>query len=179
LNGWILIQQKLLTDTTNISFNRKWTYYRNGFGSFGGNYWLGNEIVYQLTNRANYKLRIEVRSTSNGAWTSAEYSSFYIDNEAANYKIHLSGYTGDGGDSMEYTGNAGYYNHNNMLFTTADRDNDWMGGSNCAVTHHGGWWYDACIWTLLNTDDSTQFYWQSLGDPAWFLNAARMMIKPV
>ena len=44
-----------------VNFNRSWAEYRNGFGDIGrGEFWLGNEKIYRLTNRAVYTLRIEV-----------------------------------------------------------------------------------------------------------------------
>lgn len=39
------------------------------------------------------------------------------------------------GDALSY--------HNGWKFTTFDRDND-IALSNCALTHHGGWWYKNC-----------------------------------
>ena len=43
---------------------------------------------------------------------------------------------------LPYTGDA-FTNHDDMMFTTVDRDNDSSGG-NCAVTNDGGWWYKHC-----------------------------------
>jgi len=94
VNNWILIQQKQ-NNSKVYSFTRQWVDYRNGFGSYTENYWLGNEQVHQLMSYGSYKLRIEMQSTSNRAWTWAEYTSFYLDSESANYSIHLSGFSGD------------------------------------------------------------------------------------
>lgn len=39
--------------------------------------------------------------------------------------------------------------HNNLQFSTADRDHDtWRG--NCAELRGGGWWYGACLNADLN-----------------------------
>ena len=46
----------------------------------------------------------------------AQYSNFYVGNEASKYKLHISGFTGDATDEMKY--------HNGMMFSTKDRDND-------------------------------------------------------
>ena len=41
--------------------------------------------------------------------------------------------------------------HNGMMFTTRDRDNDMIGGINCASDRHrGGWWYNSCAYISLN-----------------------------
>nr|KAI8760925.1 hypothetical protein BgiMline_008078 [Biomphalaria glabrata] len=44
---WIIIQSRLHRDT---SFNRNWTEYKNGFGTTCTDYWLGNEMIHQITS---------------------------------------------------------------------------------------------------------------------------------
>ena len=55
-------------------------YYRDGFGVYNGDFWMGLERIYQLTSYGNYRLRIEVQAT--GWWVSDEYDSVYLDSEA-------------------------------------------------------------------------------------------------
>ncbi len=50
-------------------------------------------------------------------------------------------HTGDAGDSLSY--------HNEVMFSTNDRDNDkWLG--NCAQWCAGAWWYNGCLQSNLN-----------------------------
>ncbi|GFR72522.1 tenascin [Elysia marginata] len=67
--------------------------------------------------------------------------------ELVRYRLRLGSYSGTVGELNEY---AGMTYHNNMAFSTYDRDNDaWRAGS-CAVTWHGGWWYRDCHSANLN-----------------------------
>jgi len=172
VNGWIVIQQRVDSDE---DFNQNWVTYRNGFGTFGVNYWMGNEKVFQLTSHGSYKLRMEMRSNLVG-WVSAEYSYMYLDNEANKYRLHIGGFTGDClGDSMDHIG----YFHNGMKFTTYDSDNDMATTGNCAVNRLGAWWYNSCEWANFNGYYYGQFFWWDIPDPGQYLNVTRMMIKLV
>jgi ficolin len=48
------------------------------------------------------------------------------------YKLQVSGYSGDAGDSMS--------GHSGFDFTTNDQDND-VYSANCAISFKGAWWY--------------------------------------
>ena len=78
----------------------------------------------------------------NGVKGYAKYGRFRIGNEQALYRLKVSSYSGTAGDSLAY--------HNNMAFSTKDRDNDRHGTDNCAVTYTGAWWYDSCCYSNLN-----------------------------
>jgi hypothetical protein len=61
INSWIIVHNKLLGGKTRFD-DKSWLQYRNGFGdlSLDINYWIGNEIIHQLTSAAPYMLRVEV-----------------------------------------------------------------------------------------------------------------------
>jgi len=77
----------------------------------------------------------------NGAKVYAKYGRFNISDEKAQYRLEVGSYSGTAGDSLG--------GHNNMAFSTKDRDNDrWS--NNCAVSHRGAWWYGSCHSSNLN-----------------------------
>ena len=146
----VLIQQNV---NGSDFFNRSWAEFKVGFNDTRGNYWLGNDLLSQLTQNDSYKLRFDLQ-LRNGTWLYAEYSSFAVFSEAYNYKLLVSGYSGNAGDALSW--------HNNMMFTTYDRDND-LWSSNCALVNGGGFWYNECSWCAVNVvrGRGDDFKWHS------------------
>ena len=141
--GWTIIQRR--KDGT-VSFERKWDDYKAGFGNIHGEFWLGNDNIYRLTKAEvapkNSSLLINMKYPNKEKPVFALYSKFRIDDEAAKYRLHLSGYSGNATDKLQY--------HNGMKFSTKDQDNDKAGG-HCSVTWgDGGWWYNNCYESNLN-----------------------------
>ena len=77
----------------------------------------------------------------NGIKAYAKYGKFKVGNEQEKFRLEKSSFSGTAGDSLDY--------HNNMAFTTKDRDNDKFSGK-CAVRWTGAWWYNNCLSANLN-----------------------------
>ena len=156
----LLIQQNV--DGSIPFFNRSWEEFKVGFNDSRGNYWLGNELLHQLTVTNRYKLRFDLQSRAYRSWYYAEYSTFLMLSEQTNYTLHFSG----------HSGNARYGAirfQNGMKFTTYDRDNDpWTRVSynnNCAVRNGGGFWYNSfCGFCRVNgvRGVGDDFHWSGL-----------------
>jgi len=149
----LLIHQNL--DGSNF-FNRSWAEFKIGFNDSRGNYWLGNDLLHQLTKEAHYKLRCLVQARSNGTVYVANYGTFLVGSESNNYTLRVADYSGNAGDSMNY--------HNGMMFSTYDRDNDPYATRNCAEVCSGGFWYNKCYRAGLTVPKSYRddFSWYDL-----------------
>ncbi|XP_052681262.1 ficolin-1-like [Crassostrea angulata] len=168
---WMLIQRRI---DGSENFWRNWMEYENGFGSHDSEFWLGNQNIHELTNDGYTYLRIEMVD-QDCVWKYAEYSTFYVESDSFKYRLNVTGYSGDAGDSM--------WKHDGMYFTTYDNDNDnWGGGGNCATTYHGAWWYNACHWANLNGEyGNTKFgegvNWNSWNGVFYSMKEVRMMVR--
>jgi len=166
----VLIQQNV--NGSNF-FNRSWAEFKVGFNDTRGNYWLGNDLLSQVTHNGGYKLRFDLQ-LRNGTWLCAEYSSFAVFSEEYNYKLLVSGYSGNAGDAFSY--------HNNTIFSTYDRDNDpWTNSAynnNCAVLNGGGFWYKACSRCSINVvrGRGNNFRWSPPQTGNLLLQSTRMWV---
>jgi len=136
--------------------NRSWAQYKVGFGDPSGNYWLGNDLLSQLTANNRYKLRFDKQQNGTGNWYYAEYSTFRVLFEAYNYTLQVDGFSGNAGRDA-------FGNHNGQKFTTIDRDNDLWSSSNCAAKY-GGFWWRACGGCRVNgaRSGTGRFHWWGL-----------------
>jgi len=139
--GWTVFQRRLNGRT---NFYRDWISYKEGFGNPQREFWLGNDNIYLLTWQAEWpegsELRVDLKDWSHKNHY-AKYQKFSIDKEEQKYKLLVTGYSGDVGDSLG--------GHNGKMFSTYDADSD-TSGSNCASTYRGAWWYSSCHSSNLN-----------------------------
>jgi len=153
------------------SMNRPWAEYKVGFGERSGNYWLGNDLLSQLTANNHYKLRFDLQQRYTRNWYYAEYSTFIVLSEADNYTLQVRGYSGNAGtDALDYY-------HNGQQFSTFDRDNDLWSYGNCAAHYGGAFWWGSCGACRVNGAGSTdRFYWWNLPG-GHYLQLSRMWLQ--
>lgn len=173
--GWTVIQRR---QDGSVNFFRNWETYKQGFGNIDGEYWIGLENLYWLTNQGTYKLLVTMEDWS-GRKVFAEYASFRVDPESEFYKLRVGRYHGNAGDSLTW--------HNGKQFTTLDRDHDLYTG-NCAHYQKGGWWYNSCAHSNLNgvwyrgghyrSRYQDGVYWAEFRGGAYSLKRVIMMIRP-
>lgn len=185
LGGWLLVQQR---ESGELSFNRSWAEYRDGFGSVNslgkGEFWLGNQNLHLLTNQGDTMLKIELEDWD-GVVATAEYIA-RIGSEEEGYILHASQYVGDAGDAlvMGKSAQRADLSSNGMRFSTFDRDQD-RSETNCADMYGGGWWYNNCQAANLNgvyyqggsNSVLNGVLWPTFKGSGYSLKAARMFIR--
>lgn len=145
--AWTLIQKR---SNGEVDFYRGWNDYKNGFGTVGGEFWLGNEKIYYLSVQATYELQINMwdwedvtrgTSTQTGNYYQGGSSFFFVEDEKNHYKLRVPedfyAYQGQG------VGSSGLRLHIGP-FTTFDRKSATL-MENCAVKFHCGWWFRTCV----------------------------------
>ncbi|XP_046693646.1 microfibril-associated glycoprotein 4-like [Silurus meridionalis] len=128
---WTVIQRRI---DGNVSFYRPWKDYKNGFGDASGEYWLGLENMFLMTNTEKYQLRVDMEDFERGT-AYALYTTFFIRSESNSYTLNIGDYkNGGAGDSLFYV--------NGRPFSTFDKDPTGY----CADTNGGGFWYNYYYW---------------------------------
>lgn len=175
--GWTVILRRRNTTFGLVSFNRTWDEYRMGFGDPAeGEWWFGLGALHALTYRQPFEVDLLLHDIQKGTYH-AQYSTFRVEDEAHNFRLLLSGFTGN------LTHDALTAKHHGSPFTTPDRDNDAWPEGNCGQSNAGGWWFDACHFTTLtapfptSTDrDAKTIRW--LEDEWLVLDDVIMKIRP-
>ena len=139
--GWTVILRRV-NNSLEPSFNRNWIEYRNGFGKFNENFWLGLQKIKDITDykSATYELYVGLHSfhpTDTVAFSL--YDSFNLGDETSKYTLSIGNLnvTSTAGDAL--------VNHNGQKFSTPDDDNDSNPNNNCALDLCAGWWYNSCL----------------------------------
>ena len=140
------------------------------------------ERDYSLIRFQTYRLRMEMQHRDSKLWYSAEYWSFKIGDELNDkYRLNVSGYSGDAGDTLQtegdwYNQGVGYKLYDGMMFSTYDQDND-RSDDSCASPRGGGWWFNRCEQCCL-TCHWKKHRWDFLPGDRKRIAVSRMMIKP-
>jgi len=161
----------LIQQNDGSGLNRSWAEFKVGFGDPSGSYWLGNELIHELTANNRYKLKFNLQSRGNRNWYYAEYSTFIVHPESTNYRLEVAGYSGNADWDA-------FGRHNGAMFSTYDRDNDELSSANCAALYRGGFWYNWCLAYCAVNDarSSGRFWWYGLRG-GMHLQSSRMWLQ--
>ena len=170
--GWLVIQRRVSGGTEN--FFRGWSDYEDGFGDLNGEFWYGLKNIHCLTTRGDVELRIDLKN-DNGTAITWTYQVFKVGGPEGSYLLTVGG--GEGTTSYD-----ALFFHNNLRFSTHDRDNDLSSSGNCATNYKGGWWFRQCLRSNLNgphdgSSDQFKVTWHDDSNFAYFPNE-EMKIRP-
>ena len=85
--GWTVFQRRV-NNTVRESFERNWTQYQAGFGDLKGEFWLGLDLLHQLTSMAPQELRIDLDDYE-GEHRWAKYGTFEVGSADTNYTLTI------------------------------------------------------------------------------------------
>ncbi|XP_063846524.1 ryncolin-1-like isoform X1 [Scylla paramamosain] len=174
--GWTVFQRRT-SDAVRQDFYRTWVEYQLGFGDLEGEFWLGLDLLHQLTSTTLQQLRIDLDDYE-GEHRWAKYGFFHVGAPETKFRLSVGSYSGDAGDS--------FTRHNGQAFSTHDADNDSHKTYNCAESRRGAYWYDNCADSNLNgyqymgnyTSFADGIYWIHWRDHQYSLKRTSMMTRP-
>ncbi|XP_062616887.1 angiopoietin-2-like isoform X2 [Saccostrea cucullata] len=85
--GWTAIQKRV---SGSVSFDRTWVEYKDGFGTPNDSYWIGNDVIHQLTKGRNSSLYVSI-TLQNGTILYELYQQFSVSDGTDKYKLFLGG----------------------------------------------------------------------------------------
>ncbi|XP_056015806.1 uncharacterized protein LOC125674536 isoform X2 [Ostrea edulis] len=159
--NWMVIFRRTIGD---VAFNNMWTTYENGFGNLNGDHWLGLKDISYFTSSGWDCLRVEMEDVDSYIGY-AQYSTFEVGDASTEYRLSISGYSGTAGyDAFTY--------HNNMKFSTRDRDNDLSATKNCASLYGEPWWNNDCSRMMFTRDNFRELGWYN-----WYTGNYKQLVK--
>lgn len=168
--GWAVVQRR---SNGSEDFKRDWVEYKEGFGNFTGEFWLGNDKL-QLLTKAPSVLLVELKNR-NGDEAFAVYNTFQVRvTTKGMYRLLADNYYGTAGDALGKL--------NEALFSAHDSDNDDDNSENCAGKLNSAWWYKKCdtlaaISVDLNGNYTSGMHWLGWSEDHDITSVA-MKIRP-
>ncbi len=89
--GWTVIQKRF---NGSVDFDRNWSDYKDGFGKFDGEFWLGLNKIHRLTSTESNTLKIDLKSFV-GEYKHASYSPFAVGDEINSFNLTVKNYVGE------------------------------------------------------------------------------------
>ena len=109
--GWIVIQRN--RRKSQLSFNKNWREYEEGFGDLNKDFWAGLELIHTLTQRGQWEMRVDYQKNDK-TWSYLHYNQFSVGSANEEYPLTVGGFTGVGIDRFNHQSQP----HNGMKFTT-------------------------------------------------------------
>ena len=85
--GWTVVQRRS-NDSVRQDFYRTWVEYQLGFGDLGGEFWMGLDLLHELTSTTLQQLRIDLHDYD-GDHRWAKYEVFHVGAPETNYRLGI------------------------------------------------------------------------------------------
>ncbi|XP_066911660.1 microfibril-associated glycoprotein 4-like [Clytia hemisphaerica] len=153
--GWTVFQERV---DDSVSFQRNWADYKEGFGSLDGNLWYGNDQIHNLTwySEQGNELLIEMVRPNNQIYYLL-YDGFKVAAESDDYRLTSGNYRNAGIGTVINGYFYGLGSHDQMRFSTIDRDNDIKSTEHCGQNRGSGFWFNYCFFLSLNGMYGSQY----------------------
>ena len=174
---WTIIHKRSDGST---NFNNLWEDYKKGFGDPNGEYWLGNEMIHQLTK--DREVFIMFKLWAFDEYKEIRFKGFSIEDEANKYRLR----TGERNFGSPALTND-WLDLNGTYFTTPDKDHDTWAGGNCALNNKSAWWFKNCGPIDLNNvyshtatiDHKKGIYWKGFRNTTESMKKVIIYKRPV
>ncbi|XP_048255264.1 fibrinogen C domain-containing protein 1-A-like [Haliotis rufescens] len=145
-----------------IDFYRTWQEYRDGFGTPGGDHWLGLEKMKAISDKTPSKmiLRLTYKTDKSPTWKNIIYNYFNLSDELNGFRFD---FISTKVPSQKNAFSEAMTDLKGARFSTKDRDNDEDPAGSCSQTHHSGWWFRNC--TLCNPNGQLKPIPNTASDP--------------
>ena len=166
--GWTVFHRRYVP--LNENFDLGWSSYKQGFGDVFKEFWLGNDLLHEITTASRPHYILVFARKSDHQTAISKYGSFYIEDESESYKLHYNGTLLKGIKSLK----SGIRNQNlnGMLFSAKDRIK--IVHQHC-VEQHSAMWYKKCADIFPNKKEYLR--WQSFNGKYGPLDEMEIMIK--
>merc|ERR1711963_541090 len=159
---WVIFQRRA---TPALNFTRPWVDYQRGFGSLGGDFWLGLDALHTMCYMENCQLRVDIGTDhlppqdfgnmtipprADGRYY-ALYGRFDVAGPEDYYKLSVGDFRAESTAGDDMTGHTD--TQDGMPFSTYDSDHDALSRWSCSTKFGGGggWWFAAnCGYARLN-----------------------------
>lgn len=161
--GWTVFQSR----ESSSNFQQTYATYQGGFGSAGGNHWLGLDRMRALSVHGTGAGELRIEVTYSNEMRHVTYTGFTVGAPSSGYTLAGTHAGGPLGTDFTY--------HLGRSFSTPEQ-----GG--CAASYLGGWWYGSCHSVNINGQWGNTSYGQGLNWHSWtgyYANATRtrMMMR--
>ena len=86
--GWIVLQRNRID--SQLSFNKNWREYQEGFGDLKIDFWAGLEFMHILTQRGQWEMRVDYQKYDK-TWTYLHYNNFSVGSASEEYPLTVGG----------------------------------------------------------------------------------------